>query len=320
MIDIIIPWVDGADAEWRKSKAAYSPGTAAMNGGNRFRDMNAMRYWFRAVEKYAPWVNKIFFVTAGHLPDFLNLSHPKLVRVKHSDYIPAEFLPTFNSNAIELNFHRIESLSERFILFNDDTFLNRPTTPEDFFADGLPRALGVLNATSPYNDFMYIQFNNTYVINRHFKQRENQKHYFSPKYGKELARNLFFRNYPVYPGFLEKHIVIPHLKSVWNEVWEREGAVLSETSGNKFRTRADVSHLLFKNWYVASGRFAPQSAGFGRYYNLSDYRQYKPDIANAKSKVVCVNDESPDANFELDLGGLLSLLDKKFPEKSSFEL
>ncbi|MDE8160206.1 capsule biosynthesis protein CapK, partial [Erysipelothrix rhusiopathiae] len=34
--------------------------------------------------------------------------------------------------------HRIEGLSEHFVYFNDDMFLNKPVTPEDFFKEGLP--------------------------------------------------------------------------------------------------------------------------------------------------------------------------------------
>ena len=86
--------------------------------------MNIFRYWFRAVERYAPWVNKVFLVTNGKFPDWINPDNPKLVLVKHDDYIPEEYLPTFNSCAIELHLHRIKDLSEHFVYFNDDTMLN----------------------------------------------------------------------------------------------------------------------------------------------------------------------------------------------------
>ena len=58
--------------------------------------------------------------------------------VKHEDYIPEEFLPTFQSRTIDMNFHRIKDLSEHFVYFNDDMFLINPTTKEDFFVNGLP--------------------------------------------------------------------------------------------------------------------------------------------------------------------------------------
>jgi hypothetical protein len=59
------------------------------------------------VEKYAPWVNRVFFITCGQCPPWLNRNHPKLRLVDHKDFIPLEYLPTFNSMTIELNLHRI---------------------------------------------------------------------------------------------------------------------------------------------------------------------------------------------------------------------
>ena len=113
-IDIVVTWVDGSDPEWLKERARYS-GTPVELSDVRFRDWGLMRYWFRGIEKYAPWVRKIHFVTWGHLPDWLDTTNPKLHIVKHTDFIPAEYLPTFNSHTIELNLHRIEGLAEQFI-------------------------------------------------------------------------------------------------------------------------------------------------------------------------------------------------------------
>ncbi|KAJ8980378.1 hypothetical protein NQ317_009372 [Molorchus minor] len=43
-------------------------------------------------------------------------------------------LPSFSSPAIECNLHRIPGLSRKFIYFNDDIFLGKPTYLEDFYA------------------------------------------------------------------------------------------------------------------------------------------------------------------------------------------
>ncbi|MBR6908270.1 hypothetical protein IKN40_07520 [bacterium] len=85
------------------------------------------------MEKFTPWVNNVFFVTCGHYPSWLNLNHPKLKFIKHEDYIPKEYLPTFCSHTIELNFHRIKELSEHFVYFNDDTFIINHMRESDFF-------------------------------------------------------------------------------------------------------------------------------------------------------------------------------------------
>ena len=120
-IDFVVTWVDGNDVAWQAEKIRYSPKkTDSGNEENRFRDWGLMKYWFRGIEKFAPWVNHVYFITWGHVPEWLNLEHEKLSIIKHSDYIPDEYLPTFNSNVIELNLHRIPQLSEHFVLFNDD--------------------------------------------------------------------------------------------------------------------------------------------------------------------------------------------------------
>ena len=88
-IDFVIPWVDGSDPEWRKSKNKYSGkiDEPVDRTDARYRDWDILKYWFRGVEKYAPWVHKIYFVTCGQKPDWLNENHEKLILVNHEDYI-----------------------------------------------------------------------------------------------------------------------------------------------------------------------------------------------------------------------------------------
>ena len=135
-IDFVIPWVDGSDPAWRKEKYKYMGIDEPDAGAERYREMGILKYWFRAVEAYAPWVNQIHFITWGHLPQWLNTECPKLHIVNHKDYIPEKYLPTFSSHPIELNIHRIPGLSEHFVYFNDDMFLNGPVKPEFFFQNG----------------------------------------------------------------------------------------------------------------------------------------------------------------------------------------
>ena len=104
----------------------------------RYRDWDNLQYWFRCVEKYCPWVRKIHIVTCGHFPEFLVKEHPKLNFVTHDQIIDAACLPTFSSHVIEINLHKIESLAEHFVYFNDDMFITQPLLPEFFFREGLP--------------------------------------------------------------------------------------------------------------------------------------------------------------------------------------
>ena len=114
-------------------------------------------------------------MTCGHVPSWLNLDADKLVHVKHSDYIPEEYLPTFSSHPIELNVNRIRGLSEHFVYFNDDTFLCRSIPKEIFYRDGKPVHQARLHAVRPgkIGSIMpHIYLNCTEVINEHFDMHE----------------------------------------------------------------------------------------------------------------------------------------------------
>ena len=137
-IDFVVPWLDSSDPMWQKQFSVFSQKEKGRKEAARFRNMDIFHYWFRAVEKYAPWVRKVFIITNGTFPDWINKEHPKLVLVKHSDYMPPEYLPTFNASAIELHIHKIKGLSEHFVYFNDDMFLNAPVSPQYYFRNGLP--------------------------------------------------------------------------------------------------------------------------------------------------------------------------------------
>ena len=82
--------------------------------------------------------NRVFFITQGQRPEWLNVDNPQLCLIDHRDYIPAEGLPTFNSRTIEMNIHRTPGLLEHYVYFNDDMALLRPLEPDFYFRDGLP--------------------------------------------------------------------------------------------------------------------------------------------------------------------------------------
>ena len=125
-IDFVVTWLDSSDPEWQKSLALYSTNSKGCTEKARFCSTDFFMYWFRAVERYATWVHKIFLVTNGKFPDWINIDCPKLELITHENYIPNKFLPTFNSRTIEFFFHKIEGLSEHFVYFNDNMLLNSP--------------------------------------------------------------------------------------------------------------------------------------------------------------------------------------------------
>ena len=145
--------------------------------------------------------------------------------MNHRDFIPAEYLPTFNSNTIELNIHRIEGLADRFVLFNDDTFLTRGCRPEDFFRRGVPCDMARLSVVQP-SSVGHIIYNDLELINRlHDKRTAIRNHiarWFSPRYGiVSLLKTLTLLPWGFFPGFNDSHMPQPYLTERFRQAWER---------------------------------------------------------------------------------------------------
>lgn len=322
-IDFVVTWVDGSDPNWLLEKRKYSPDQPTINTEIRYRDYGTFKYFFRGIEKYAPWVHRIYVVTAGHYPEWLNLESDKIILVKHSDYMPDRFLPTFSSNPIEINLHRIETLSEHFVLFNDDTFLIDNVSKDDFFHNDLPRSFGVYSPVIPYREFSDIIFNNVRLINRHFKKyediRKNWKKIFNVNYGSDNLRSLLTLPWKYILGYDDKHLPMSHLKSTFKEIWDVEPNELEHTSMNKFRTISDINHWVFNYWNIENGNFYPQKKFFGKYFTLNDFDKIINSFEKARYKTVCINDDYEVNNYEEKMRQLITLFDAKFPNKSQFE-
>ena len=139
-IDIVYTWVDDTDINWqahrKKHAIEYQPllNNLDANTKNRYRNRDELKYSLRSIYKFASFVNHIYIVTSGQRPSWLK-DDPKITLIDHQEIFPNKSdLPTFNSQAIEANLHRIPNLSEKFIYFNDDFFLGRCVVPEDFFS------------------------------------------------------------------------------------------------------------------------------------------------------------------------------------------
>lgn len=327
-IDIVIPWVDPSDPEWQANKKKYSSQITDEDDDReiRYRDWENLQYVFRSIEKYSPWINKVHFITCGHLPNWLNVNASKLHVVRHEDYIPKEYLPIFSSHVIELNMHRIKGLSEKFIYFNDDIFLLKMTKPEDFFQNNIPCDVNIPNLVLPnFSTFAPIVFNTVAYINKHFSKRKQMikdpGKFFNPKYGfAGMCMTLFFSYWRGFTGFLNHHLAVSYLKSTFEEVWREEPEILKKTCSHRFRDNSDVNQYIFRFWQLASGNFVPSTLK-GKYFLISSNNdKILSYINNSKGKMICINDAEFEGDFELVKNQINSALNKKFPEKSSFEL
>ncbi len=182
-VDVVYTWVDGSDPNWsrafQKTKYDYKkPVVKDAQGLDRFRNRDELKYSLRSIYRFAPFVNHIYIVTFSQRPSWLK-EHPMISVVDHTEiFLDGKDLPTFNSQAIEANLHRIHGLSECYIYFNDDVFLGRPVSKRSFFSKSGKPKLFLAPWISPdgpvtYDDPAFVASwkNTNALLNRFFGAR-----------------------------------------------------------------------------------------------------------------------------------------------------
>lgn len=145
-IDAVITYVNGNDPVLNEKRKRY--GTASdfkrtdIAGVTRYADNGEIFWCVASLNRFAPWLHKIYIVTDGqdpHLDDFVQKNFPNghipMQIVDHKEIFAGyeQYLPVFNSVAIETMTWRIPGLSEHFIEMNDDCMLAAPIQPADLF-------------------------------------------------------------------------------------------------------------------------------------------------------------------------------------------
>lgn len=333
-IDIVLPWVDETDIKWLTQKNYWQEKygmDVEQSGEARYRDYGTLRYVFRSIEKYCPWVRKIFFITAnGQRPSWLRESN-KLQVVDHSEFIEKKYLPTFNSSVIMTNLYKIPGLSAKFIVMNDDFFFNKPLKESDFFRDELPVYSSEFDPIHPLgnlgNSFSHIVLNDLEMVAKYTTKKEmikqNRSKYYTLKIGhKGLIKNLLLLPYKDLLGFKNFHIPAPYLKSSFGELISLETQAFDNMYSNKFRQSNDLNEWVFQYWELTRGNFIPMNAEKkGKYYQVTQMKQIFNDFDSRKHAMLCINDVSSLNNDEFKklLHELSLKLQQKFPKRSIYE-
>lgn len=338
-IDFVVTWLDSNDPLWQEDYHKYKGDIKSGDHSEaRYRNWDDLfRFWFRSIENYAPWVNKVFLVTNGKFPEWINPDHPKIVLVKHSDFIPAKYLPTFNSCTIELNLGRIEGLSESFVYFNDDCYLNQPITPDYYFRKGLPcdnTEETFLNAAiytpeRSFDNYLH-KICDVGIINYHYNRREVVRKSISKWINPHLTiTGLFVSIFLTvlrrtkFEGFRGAHVEQPMMKSTFSEVWEKNEAIMN-MSCTRFREDLSLNPYIIRYWQLAQNKFYPKRFK-SRKINLSinNIDVIKKSLDSAKIKSLCLNDDCSglsEKDFIFLKETVMGYMQKKFPSKSKYEL
>ena len=328
-IDFILTWVDGNDPDWLIEKKKYEgldPSSSTMSDANdecRYRENGLLRFWFRGVEK---------FVTCGQTPKWLNLDNPKLTFVQHKDFIPKEYLPTFNANTIEMNFHRISGLAEHFVYFNDDMFLMQPVEEDYFFKDGNPVLDTIINypSKSIRQNWMRLLYNDYCTVNKSFHAVEsiwkNKDKWFNISilgYKRVIWNFTKFLTHWSFPVSIFGHLALPHLKSSLVDIWDKQSELMSMSSSCRFRSDCQVNQWLLCAWNQAKGCFYPahkKQLGKNIIYSDTNLSAVVDNIQTPRFPQICLNEIENNTISDSFTTIICRAFETILPDKSSFEL
>lgn len=292
-MDIVITYVNGLDPVWQRE---YERHTNTPILEKRFRDWGTLKYLFRGIAKNMPFIRKVHLVVSGEsqVPEWINCQEVNIVL--HKDIIPAELLPTFNCNPIEMHLHNIEGLDEEYLYFNDDIFPLLPCKPTDFFRDGK----GVIRMS---------------------------RHLFVFDMFKQICRNSNRVAYEALgrrpsPLFLRpQHVCTPMLKS---EVQAVYNAKREEIIGSMTTTRSakNLNQYLFLDYMYLKGKIINERLSKKHFsVGVVSANKLRKFIEQPTHKLTCVNDVQLSEERYTELRtALLEAFDRALPEKSKYEI
>lgn len=308
-IDLVYLWVDGNDPKWQAKRNAFIGKTeenSPINCKGRYANNDELKYSLRAMDIYAPWIRKIFIVTDEQTPQWLDTSNPKVHIVDHKDIMPAESLPCFNSCLIEHYLYKIPGLAEHFLLANDDMFINKKVTPEDFFTpEGLP----------------IVRLTHKRLRKIRWFYREKIRKKPLKNYSKKIANasRIVEKKYGIYFTGMPHHNIDAYLKSDYLHVAEEvmKNEFLSD-SKHRMRNDNDIQRIVFSYVPLAEKRAKVHyvTKKESMYIKIEKKRHYRR-LERLSPTFFCMND----SEYATDKDRIMAkmYLEKRFPNKSQFE-
>lgn len=237
-VDAVYTWVDSEDPEWRASYPEFDASIPAGNSHSSNRDLarytsrDELKYSLRSLELNAPWIRKIYLVTAGQAPDWLDTTDTNLVLVDHSEIFddPETSLPTFNSHAIETQLCNIQGLSEHFIYVNDDIFFGSPLSPNVFFTGQ-----------------GHVKYS---LANAHYSEASNPQ--LAVNLAAQKNSELLQAHYGRNSSLKFRHVAHPQRKRIHKFIREAFSKEVEATAHQKFRHEDDISVPSSLAHYVAA--------------------------------------------------------------------
>ena len=292
-MDAVITYVNGLDPVWQQSYREYVGAPAVTK---HFRDWGTLKYLLRGIETHLPFIRNVHLVVSGptQIPQWADRRNLHIVL--HEDIIPHRFLPVFNSTAIEMFLHRIEGLDEEVLYFNDDFFPVADCRPEQFFENG--RA--------------FIKFSHHLLAGGMYKKHVRNSDRLARRAAGLGPSILFLR---------PQHTCYPMLRSESEALYNSmENEILDSVT--RVRNEKNFNGGLYQSYLRHRGKTGPARTT-GKYFSLAlnSAERIGRYILAPKRNFVCINDVRLDeAKFIRYRDALLAAFEKKFPNKSRYEL
>ena len=297
MVDAIVTYVNNSDNKWVSSyiKTTHTHNPSAC----RFRSWGTLKYLFRGIEKYMPFVQNIILVVASEsqIPAWVDATNVRVVL--HEEFIPKKFLPTFNSCTIESFFWNIPNLADKVIYFNDDMFPTAPMTEDDFFTDDKPHIkFKTLEVTATANLYRQQCRSGMDMITTALDL---------PKFDK----GKFIRPY---------HITTAFTKDGLNAIGELCEDLISK-SVSVTRTARNVNQYIYAYWHYFTDNYIPQTINY-KYFEFTDktFPEIVDTIGTTEYQMLCLNDTDKIKDYARTRYLLQRCFEEKFPDKSKYEL
>ena len=249
-IDAVITWVDGSEPNYQRKLKEYLTDNNTLK--RQYFQANEINLCVASIVKYAPFIRKIFIVTDKQRPNLDSIKHlvtlDKVEIIDHEEIFRdnKDCLPTFNIRSIDALLFKIKKLSDKFIYFNDDMFLVKETSQEDWFINNKAVLTGVWAKT--YNKQVIK------TISHRIKKFLNVRPSFNAAQSKAANIVGFHDRY-----FKSYHCGRPQIKSVIKNFYDKNPERLKNQIRHKFRDGRQYMpyslcwHLLIKkNLYVES--------------------------------------------------------------------
>lgn len=229
-MDLVYLWCDDTDTNWSELRKKHLPKEKLDKQvvcKGRFAQNDELKYSLRSVEKYMPWVNNIYIVSACKMPQWLNVNHHKIKIISEKSLMD-KYNPVLNSNAIETFWADIEGLSENFIYMNDDNLLAAPTKPQDLIDE-----YGKIICRMIYNK-------NSERLTPYCHTIINMQKISAEKFGYECS-------------YHPHHNLDVYNKTAFKQYNKMCAELVEQTRNNRFRTAQDWQRVLISYYMLATG-------------------------------------------------------------------